>query len=92
MTGMGDLIFGILTMLALIGTGCILLGWFDIFGLTIVLIITTLLFFLSGRNLEYGIGFRQDAIHAFWSCKSSIMPQLTLASTVFHYDSEQGLS
>ena len=46
MTEHGDLIFGIVTMLALIGTMSILLGWFEIFDMTILLIIITMLVFL----------------------------------------------
>jgi uncharacterized membrane protein YjgN (DUF898 family) len=46
MTGMGDLIFGILTMLTFIGAASALLDWSEIFVVTILLIIITMLVFL----------------------------------------------
>ena len=44
MMGIGDLIFGILTMLAFIGLMSVLFGWFEIFDVSIMLVIITMLF------------------------------------------------
>ena len=46
MLGMADLIFGILTMLAFIGLMSVLFGWFEIFDVSIMLVIITMLLFL----------------------------------------------